>query len=62
MVPSLNCGARAKISPCEFAMSESPSKTNSSWPPTIFTYATGEAISCARREINAERESSLSLS
>ena len=40
----------------------SPSKTKSSWPPVMLTYATGAPISLARFCTRASRTSSLFLS
>jgi hypothetical protein len=41
---------------------ESPSKTSSSWPPTMLTYATAAPASAARRRTSGRRTSSLFIS
>ncbi len=59
---SANCGARASSSPDPVTIIESPSKTSSSCPPTMLTYATVAPASAARRWTSGSRTSSLSSS
>jgi hypothetical protein len=56
---SVNWAARVSRSPAAVTIIESPSKTNSSWPPIRFTYATVAPASAARRLTSGSRTSSL---
>ena len=59
---STNCGAGRGPPPSVPTTIESPSKTSSSCPPTMFRYASGQPACAARRRTSSSRVSSLSRS